>query len=183
MLPAVSFSNLKLVKLNESAIEHEKIYFHPADKYQDWYTAMMVDGSYHVDTGCDLRFATVVQPDQVEEEQDVPDLNRFIYLRLELVPGLPPASSFVMWAILLTQIANQSQPFIDDADLNNLMHATIRDMACMSGRVLRANLLSAPERQESLAADHDFIVMLVDEKIWETGQTLWQQGQALDEEE
>lgn len=183
MLPATSFSNLKLVKLSESAIEHEKIFFHPADKYQDWYTAMVVDGSYHVDTGCDLRFATMIQPDQVEEEQDVPDLNRFIYLRLELVPGLPPASSFATLAIILTQLANQSRPLIDDLALNNLMYATIHDMASMSGRVLRSTLLSSPGRKESLYVDHDFIVMLVDDRIQHARRTLRQQGHVLDEEE
>lgn len=183
MLPDISFSNLKLVQLGESVLGQNQISFIEEDTHKNWFVAMAIEGKYYVDTQCNLRFATVIEPHQVEKEQAVPDLNRRLYLPVQLVPGLPQASSFATLASLLMPLIDHARPLIADPALDKLMYVTIREITGHLGQSLRWTLLYPPEREESLYVNHDVIAMMVGDKVNYVRRLLQQQGLLPDEEE
>lgn len=109
-----------------------------------------------VDTGKNLTFAAEFEPEMLATVQPVLALNRFVDLRLELIPGLLEGSAFNLLANSLYQaISDVQQQAINPR--NQLILLTLLELQAVLGQSLHQALTTPPAREETLYAEHDFI--------------------------
>ena len=110
-----------------------------------------------VDVYKDLSFAALKTTAELTVIQDIPSLNRFIPVNLELIPDMMEASSFsLLGGLVCATLANNAKKEATPRD--KLISLTLERLLQALGRGLYVALTATPEREETLYAAHDFLV-------------------------
>jgi hypothetical protein len=130
----------------------------------DWFVAIPAadqsesdtPSQWAVDVYKDLSFAELKTTAELAAVQDVPPLNRFIPVNLELIPDMMEASSFsLLGGLVCATLANNAKKEATPQD--KLISLTLERLLQALGRGLYVALTAKPEREETLYAAHDFL--------------------------
>lgn len=128
----------------------------------EWYVAIPhphEPGVLAVDVDKNLTFAAYHAAESVTAVQDVPAFNRFIPLRIELIPGALEASAFSLLLNVLYQAIEGRGVGGEAPDARQrLMALTLQAVRDALGWGLHEALTRPPEREERLYVEHDFLV-------------------------
>ncbi len=131
----------------------------------EWYVAIphpYEPGVLAVDVDKDLTFSAAHAVAAVTAAQDVPAFNRFIPLRIELIPGALEASAFSLLLNLLYQAIEGRGVGGKESDARQLLLAlTLRGVRKGLGQGLHEALTRPLEREERLCVEHDFLMQQV----------------------
>jgi hypothetical protein len=121
-----------------------------------------------VDVYKDLSFSALKTTAELAAVQDVPPLNRFIPVNLELIPDMMEASSFsLLGGLVCATLANNAKKEATPQD--KLISLTLERLLQALGRGLYVALTAKPEREETLYAAHDFLAYGVQARMRAAG--------------
>jgi hypothetical protein len=121
-----------------------------------------------VDVYKDLSFAALKTTAELTVIEDVPPLNRFIPVNLELIPDMMEASSFsLLGGLVFATLANHAEE--ETTPQNKLISLTLARLSQALGHGLYVALAVMPEREETLYAAHDFLVHSAQAKLHAAG--------------
>lgn len=133
----------------------------------EWYVAVSHPEQPNmliVDTDKNLTFISEYRPEELAAVKPVPALNRFINVRLVLIPGLREASAFnllVQAVHMVLSVVQQQKPEPD----NRLIQLTLLEIYKAMAQGLHEALTTVPVREETPYIEHDFIVHGLQEQL------------------
>ena len=126
----------------------------------EWYVAILHPERSNVlavDTGKNLTFTAEFEPETLATVQPVLALNRFVDLRIEFIPGLFEGSAFNLLVNALYRVITDAQQQASNPQ-NQLALLTLWELQATLGQSLHQALTAPQSREETLYAEHDFIV-------------------------
>ena len=110
-----------------------------------------------VDTDKNLTFISEYPPEALVAIKPIPALNRYITVRLALIPGLREGSPFNLLIQAVYQLLSVVQRQVSEPD-NRLIQLTLLEIYKGLGQGLHEALTTMPTREETAYIEHDFIV-------------------------